>query len=111
MSEDKPKEKKFTPFGKLLWWLITGSLILPALTACENSSSKDESDFEIQCLEWQHKTPQQKYLDGPTTRDACQRYLQNRTEKKIEKDQEFERWMIEQARKEWDAYEKKNSNH
>jgi len=70
----------------------------------------DIAQFEEDCLDWQQKTAAQKFLDGPGTRDDCLDYLQKRTPAKIEKDQESLRWRLEQARKEWDDYEKRTGH-
>jgi hypothetical protein len=69
-------------------------------------SEGDEIGFEIDCLAWQHETPQQRFLDGPDFRDACLRYLNNRSPKKISADEAFERKILEDAQRQWDKYEK-----
>ena len=82
--------------------LIVSSGTLGLLSSCGPSTPDDDgTQFEIDCLAWQHKTAQQRYLDGPYFRDDCLNYLRNRTPKQVEDDQKFERSLIEDARKEW----------
>jgi hypothetical protein len=70
-------------------------------------SDRDEIQFEIDCLAWQHETHQQRFLDGPEFRDACLRYLNSRSPKHIAADDAFERKALEDAQRQWSEYEKK----